>query len=217
MMEAMPIERLTPERRRELTRTALIDAATELFAQRGFHATSLEEIAESAGFTRGAIYSNFKNKDDLLLAVVDRYNELLLSAFAEALERAAKEARVDRIAAALWKEMLGRDPYLTLLSLELHLHALRDPGFRSRLNEFNRRQRQSTAELIRAQSAREGIPLKVPAEDLADILWASTTGIQEFAALDDDLDRWGHLVEVFFGLLEDALRAPAAERPGKKR
>ena len=51
----MPVERWTPERRRELTRTALIEAAAQVFARRGFYGASLDEIAETAGFTRGAI------------------------------------------------------------------------------------------------------------------------------------------------------------------
>src|SRR5437667_6166963 len=85
MMESVPVERLTPERRRALTRTALVEAAAEVFARRGFHAASLDEIAETAGFTRGAIYSNFSGKEDLLLAVLDQYTDRQLEAFGEVL------------------------------------------------------------------------------------------------------------------------------------
>src|SRR5947208_6787622 len=85
----MPVQPLTPERRRELTRTALVEAAADVFAKRGFDGASLEEIAEAAGFSRGAIYSNFGSKEDLMLAVVERYNETLVDAFADTFERQA--------------------------------------------------------------------------------------------------------------------------------
>ena len=51
----MPVERLTPERRRQLTRDALVAAAAEVFTAKGFHAASLDEIADAAGFTRGVV------------------------------------------------------------------------------------------------------------------------------------------------------------------
>src|SRR2546430_8969285 len=54
----MAVEKLTPERRRQLTRDTLLDAAAVVFARRGFHGASLEEIAETAGVTRGALYKH---------------------------------------------------------------------------------------------------------------------------------------------------------------
>src|SRR5215212_416476 len=77
----MAVEKLTRERRRQQTRDVLIAAATEVFAQRGYEGASLEEIAETAGFTRGAIYKNFAGKEDLFFAVTDRFNELIIEAF----------------------------------------------------------------------------------------------------------------------------------------
>ena len=59
-------QRWTRERRPEHTRTMLLDAAEELFARKGFSATALEEIAEAAGYTRGAIYAHFGGKEELI-------------------------------------------------------------------------------------------------------------------------------------------------------
>src|SRR3954464_2176363 len=75
-------ERWTPERRRERTRDALLDAAIEVFARRGFHGASLDEIAETAGFTRGAIYKHFADKDELLHAACARVNDRTIAQFA---------------------------------------------------------------------------------------------------------------------------------------
>ena len=58
--------------RREQTRTALLAAAERLWAERGIHGASLDDIAAAAGLTKGAVYSNFAGKTDLLLALMER-------------------------------------------------------------------------------------------------------------------------------------------------
>src|SRR5207237_5785448 len=64
-------ERLTPEDKKARTRAHLIDAAAAVFARRGLVAASLDEVAEEAGLTKGAVYSNFDSKEDLFQAVID--------------------------------------------------------------------------------------------------------------------------------------------------
>src|SRR3954453_3244670 len=107
-MQAM-VEKLTPERRRELTRTASIDAPADVFSKRGFHAASLEEIAETAGFTRGAIYKNFENKEELFFAVVERRIDAHLNRFREVLAEDKAAAPAPARLAALWEEVLPID------------------------------------------------------------------------------------------------------------
>lgn len=68
----MAVKRWTRERRRELTRRTLLDAAAETFAQQGFSGASLDKIAQVAGYTRDAITFNFGTKEELLLAVIER-------------------------------------------------------------------------------------------------------------------------------------------------
>lgn len=58
--------------RREQTRIALLTAAERLWAERGIHGASLDDIAAAAGLTKGAVYSNFAGKTDLLLALMER-------------------------------------------------------------------------------------------------------------------------------------------------
>lgn len=59
--------------RREQTRSALLAAAERLWAERGIHGASLDDIAAAAGLTKGAVYSNFAGKTDLLLALMERF------------------------------------------------------------------------------------------------------------------------------------------------
>src|SRR5690348_424497 len=75
MMQGVATEKLTPERRRQQTRDALLDAAEVVFAKKGVNGAAMEEIAAEAGFSRGAIYSNYGSKDELLLAVMERFTD----------------------------------------------------------------------------------------------------------------------------------------------
>ncbi|MGK5550562.1 TetR/AcrR family transcriptional regulator [Actinomadura kijaniata] len=63
------------QERREQTRAALLEAAERLWAEHGIHGASLDDIASSAGLTKGAVYSNFAGKTDLLLALLERHTD----------------------------------------------------------------------------------------------------------------------------------------------
>ena len=152
---------LTRVRRRELTREALLDAATTVFAHRGYVAGTLEEIAEAAGFTQGAIYSNFANKQELFLAVVERRNTRLLAAYLGAIRQRASDGSVDPAAITrVWTEHELNDAEALLLTLEIRLAALRDPTLRARLGEFERQTEQgldhAREKLQRQQNHAEG-------------------------------------------------------------
>jgi AcrR family transcriptional regulator len=71
MSDSPVLEELSPKRTR--TRARLLDAAYELFAKRGLHGATLADVARRAGMTTGAIYGNFKGKEELFLAVFDRF------------------------------------------------------------------------------------------------------------------------------------------------
>ena len=63
--------RMTREQSRAQTRERLLEAAREVFARNGFHGSSVEEIASAAGFSTGALYSNFEGKEDLFLVLME--------------------------------------------------------------------------------------------------------------------------------------------------
>src|SRR3712207_4648784 len=67
----MARQRLTRAEKQAQTRDRLVDAAARVFARRGFHAASVEEIAEEAGYSHGAVYSNFSGKEELFIAVYE--------------------------------------------------------------------------------------------------------------------------------------------------
>lgn len=210
----MPVDRLTPERRRELTRTALVEAAAEVFALRGFHAASLDEIAETAGFTRGAIYSNFGGKEDLLIAVLDRSTERQLEAFGAAIDPGGGGSTEERSAAAasVWTAT-QREANLPALSLEMRAYALRNPDFRRRLAAVERRQQERIADFIDQIARAEGRKLPVESIDLAQMLRAFSDGLSQFAAIDEERASYYDALAVrFFALIDKVMAGepPAA-------
>ncbi len=111
-------KRLTRAERRERTREELIAAAESLFTARGFHATSVDEVALEAGYTKGAVYSNFESKEDLFFAVYER--------------------RVDRAVVEIGRKIGGGDPALGLerLAAEVAQRRGRDDGWLAVFFEF---------------------------------------------------------------------------------
>ena len=195
-------EKLTPERRRQLIRDALLDAAEVVFAKKGVNGASIEEIAAEAGFTRGAIYSNFGGKDELMLAVMERFSSRQFDRFSAAPPAADFMASAHG-AAALFAETINLD--LMPLELELRLSALRSPEARRRLAVSDRKLSERAAELVEEYTMSQGVPLTVPARDLADIGRAAVIGLLQYAAVDEeDRERYERLIDTVFVLLSSA-------------
>lgn len=184
-MQAM-VEKLTPERRRELTRTTLIDAAADVFAKRGFHAASLEEIAETAGFTRGAIYKNFENKEELFYAVIERRIDAQLSRFREVLREDRAAAMDPARLAAIWQEELGFDNEWLTLDLEFRLYAMRNEPARVRWVAHERELRGLVARFIEEQQKALDASTVIDADTMAGIVIPASQGFWQWTALDPD-------------------------------
>ncbi|HVU60210.1 MAG TPA: TetR/AcrR family transcriptional regulator [Mycobacteriales bacterium] len=203
----MPVERLTPERRRQLTRDALIEAATEVFTRKGFQAASLEEIADAAGFTKGAIYSNFGSKEELLHAVIGHIEDRGLAGIADALDTEGQnDPEHGALAAARpWEKLLGRSNDLLALSLELRLYAIRNPHARKRIAKLEREVSDHLATFIEDAFVRQQRTLHISAVDLADLGRAGVDGLEQLAAIDPSRAAHYHrLVEMLFVLLAKA-------------
>lgn len=194
----MTVEKWTPERRMERTRSALVASARHVFATRGFEGASLDEIAEAAGYTRGAIYKHFENKEDLFFAVVDAFNTDVLDNFAEQLELDAGSALDARQTAATWIKALTGHKEMWALSLEFSLYLYRNPSVRQRSAEWRRQNRATVAAFIEHHTAATGIRLKVPAETVAGILLTASDGFVQAARVDADAeDLFATFLELF--------------------
>jgi len=202
MMQTVPGEKLTPERRRQMTRDALLDAAEVAFAKKGVNGASMEEIAAEAGFTRGAIYSNFGSKDELLLAVMERFSKRQIERFSGVLPDGDFVAGA-RDAGSLFRETINLD--LMPLELELRLNAVRNPAVRRRLAASDRKFSELAAELVEEHTTKRGLGLKISPRDLADIGRAAAIGLLQYAAVDEEgAERYEKLIETVFVLLSEA-------------
>ena len=169
---------LTPERRRQQTRDHLLAAAAEVFAERGFHGATLDEVAGVAGFTKGAVYSNFKSKDDLFLALLESRYASGMASLRNRLETSGDPhhaadflghltADLEDSAAGDW----GR------LYLEFVVYALRNPEARDRLAELERADVDELAALLATERERHGISDVHPVDHAARFVVALMRGL----------------------------------------
>ncbi|CAJ1502842.1 TetR/AcrR family transcriptional regulator [[Mycobacterium] burgundiense] len=179
-------ERWTKERRTEHTRQILLDAAEEVFARKGLTGAALEEIADSAGFTRGAIYSQFGAKEKLFLAVVDRQRDRFLDGFIEVMASFHRLSDVDVNELADRWQQLSSDPQRAALGYELTLYLLRNPDARERVAAQRRETITALGEFISKNVARIGGTLTMEPKALARVILAANDGITLDSHLDDE-------------------------------
>jgi AcrR family transcriptional regulator len=179
-------ERWTKERRTEHTRQILLDAAEEVFARKGLTGAALEEIAEAAGFTRGAFYSQFGAKEHLFLAVVDRQRQRFLDGFADVMMSFHRLSDVDIDELAERWRQLSSGPDRAALGHELTLYLLRNPEARESVAGQRRETVRALGEFISKNVARIGGTLTIEAETLARVVLAANDGITLNSHLDGE-------------------------------
>ena len=169
---------MTRAERKAQTREELLDAALRLFQARGFHATSLDQVAAEAGYTKGAVYSNFSSKEDLFFGVYERRVEETLPALREALDGGQTPVDLARSTVAGRR---GGDAGWLAVFFEFWAHVLRNPEHRERFQRLHREARQPLVEA----SARIGL---ADAEEWTIASHAMVTGLSLEQLTDPALD-----------------------------
>ena len=197
-------ERLTREEKKARTRAQLIDAAAAVFARRGFVAASLDEVAEEAGLTKGAVYSNFESKEDLFEAVLDERFDKPLQQEVEAIENIEGTQQQRAMAGArMFIDAVQQERELFLLSLERRIYLARHPEHSPSLVPRYREQLGRVAEMIADQSRKWDLPLPLPAAQMAIAVEALSQGIELQRLADPDGvpdDLLGRLYALLFQL-----------------
>jgi len=155
----------------------LLDAAAKVIGKSGIVGASLQEIAAAAGLTKGAVYSQFESKEDLLIELLDRRFEIghaqlleLLSGdvpMAERLTQLDTWHRGEKGSGRLW----------ATLELELSIAAARQPKLRRKLRERQRRSREFLAGMIESIAEEHHLQLPLPPEEFAVVLSALSDGL----------------------------------------
>ncbi|MFG2111771.1 TetR/AcrR family transcriptional regulator [Streptomyces sp. NPDC048718] len=194
-------------KRRPRTRAALLRAALETFAEHGFHAVSIEQICERAGFTRGAYYSNFASKEELFLALFDEHGARVVERLAASVDALApEECTLERLAELVARiEPDERDWYL--VSMEFTLHAIRDPVAARVLARHEARLRAEIARGLELVVRRGGRELTVDADRFARLVVALREGALAQSYVEPDVLPPGSLERAFLPrLLESVTR-----------
>jgi AcrR family transcriptional regulator len=163
---AMNRKRLTRADSREETRKHLLDAARRLIAKKGLSIASVEDIVESAGYTRGAFYSNFSSKDDLFLELLRRDHKETHVRLAALLDDSSS---LDHIHARARPSDLRPDVprQRVVYEQEARMLAARNSKFRTKLNALLTEKRGEVVGFIEYFYRRVGIAAPVPANVMA--------------------------------------------------
>src|ERR671910_855184 len=173
-------KRLSRQEKKAETRARLLEAAESVFARRGFHAASVEEVAEEAGLSTGAVYSNFGGKEDLFLALWASALEGALRVVDETFgsEERSFEERLREASEYSESKLFGEGPTEPfLLFVEFWAQAVRDPDLRPALAARQEKMRERAAGLIEAFCRERGVSPPADPSRLASAIIAIRDGL----------------------------------------
>ncbi|MEU1955639.1 TetR/AcrR family transcriptional regulator [Nocardia rhamnosiphila] len=197
------VERWTKERRLERTRSLLLDAAEEVFAENGFAAATLDDIAHAAGYTKGAIYKHFAVKEELFLAVSDRYWHRYFDNFAEVLSSvtAVGPRELDRVAER-WQQLShDRGAEHAALGHEFTLYLLRNPEAQARVAAKRLEVAEKLAGFVAENLERVGGSLTITPLAFAHVLIATSDSVILGSQL-DDIDLYRPILEMYLSVVK---------------
>lgn len=168
---------MTRQQSKAATRERLLSAARRVFARRGFHGASVDEVAAEAGFSTGALYSNFGGKEDLFLELMEHEVGSKIADIAAAVDQTASMAERAQGGAAQWMSFVEREPEMLLLFMEFWAYAVRDPAVRPQMAARFADIRRMLTRLIADGLADFGLEPALPAEQLAMAVDALADGI----------------------------------------
>ncbi|HEV8627397.1 MAG TPA: TetR/AcrR family transcriptional regulator [Acidimicrobiia bacterium] len=195
---APPRKRLTRQESQARTRALLLEVATVEFLAHGYYGTSLERVAEAAGFSKGAVYGNFAGKEELCLAVLETYFFAQLQKFVT--EFAAGGETIEERLGVLerWLEVALADEKWQLLALEFATQTRHNQKIQEQLAQRERMMRTAVTALLTQQIRQLGVTPILPPDQLSIVLVSIVGGIAVQRLIDPTIPA---------SLLTDAVRA----------
>jgi AcrR family transcriptional regulator len=166
--------RLTRAEQQQRTREEILAAAQRLFVEQGFHATSVDEIARAAGYTKGAVYSNFDAKEDLFFAVYEARVEAAIASFQDASDD-AREFILSMTSDTGTRR--GRDDRWLATFFEFWAHVVRRPALRARFATIHARVQEPFEAALDRLAAERGVQLPAAPRPLAVAMMAMSSGL----------------------------------------
>ena len=186
-------------RKPEISRGEILDAALACFSARGYHETSVDDIATRAGLSKGAIYWHFEGKRELFLALVDRFSEPALADLESVAEAPDWRAALQQIFARVRERMDAGMP-LFKLGLEYIAQSARDDEIRVRAERAHGAWKAAVEKQI-ARGVAEGTLRRVAAGEVGLLIDATIDGLMLAKLMRPDLDldsAWRAAEEIFW-------------------
>jgi AcrR family transcriptional regulator len=205
--------RQTRKETQAATRRLLMKAAAKVCAKRGLQQASIDEVAEEAGYTKGAFYANFASKEELFLAMLDERFEQRVRDIDAAIAGTDDAESAARRAGDDFSRFLAADPEWQRLFFEFAAHAARNPEFREELVTRYRTLRSRIADLLRKRAEELGVESPIPFEQIALMLFAMGNGFALERLLEPDVvpdDLHGNMMSLFFAGLQASIPSAAS-------
>jgi AcrR family transcriptional regulator len=203
------------------TRDEIVAAADRLFVEQGFHATSVDQIAQAAGYTKGAVYSNFDAKEDVFFAVYERRVELGVREVERLVAQTRDAPAMVRRLASDTGHRRGRDDRWLATFFEFWAHVVRRPALRARFAELHARARRPGDEAMARYAQERGIDLPAAPAAISAAVQALSVGLalERLVAPDVvDADLGARMVGLMLDdLLKGADDVGANEETGRRR
>jgi AcrR family transcriptional regulator len=184
-MNVKRAERLTRAATKARTRSRLLDAGERILVAEGFHRATVEDIAEAAGYTRGAFYAHFADKADLLLTLLEERDRAGLDDLDARLEAGGGDDQLDATM-AWFRDRFTVPSGLDLAVAEFATTGVSNPEHRARMRTWLDTARGRVAEMVRDGFGRAGIDAPVDADRLALTIVALVNGLVALQRLDPD-------------------------------
>jgi AcrR family transcriptional regulator len=183
------------------TRTCLMHSAAKVFAERGLQQASIDDVAQDAGFTKGAFYANFKSKEELFLAMLDERFAQRIEEIERVIASDGTDAEKAVRAGDEFTAMMTADPEWQRLFLEFTAYAARNEEFREELVTRYRWMRDRISAALTALAESLGAQTAIPADQIAMMTCAMANGVALERLLEGDVipeQLFGTMLMVFF-------------------
>ncbi|HZH58018.1 MAG TPA: helix-turn-helix domain-containing protein [Metabacillus sp.] len=179
-------QRLTQKERKEETRKLLLESAVEIFAEFGFHGSSVEKIAEHAGFSKGAVYGHFDSKEDLFLALLERQMELHIKNVHQLIEQQYSLSEIIDQMEEYFHMVKEENRTWSMLNMEFLLYAMRNESARKQWSEMITKSVGQISKSIEILMAKENHEITLSSVEIAWTILALENGMSIFHYISED-------------------------------
>lgn len=175
-------------------RQQILDAATECFAEKGFHQTTMHDICELAELSPGAVYRYFSSKEEIIEAMVEERRRQGIELMKAAGERNDTVQALEELARIFFAKL--EDPKGCALDIALWSEAASNPAVRERLRDYTRAVRSAFADIVGDLQERGVVNPSLDPEAVAEVHISFFEGLVVQRAIDPELDVWKYLEAV---------------------